>query len=284
MINQSLYADDDKNAVRFSAITKFEDEIRFSGFAAKFVLTGTEIYHIKGRKYSVKHGEYIVGNSGTISSIKIHGDEVVKGLCIDVSEKIIGEVADYTFKNVEGLNDFLLGDQFLVNKYNAQKTNLGYALSEIARRITDGSLDQSLLGMELFYSIAESIITDQSIIFNEFSRLNHRKPETNQHLYLQLLQAKEFMDENLASDLNLELLAGKSFISMYHFIRLFKTTFNLSPYQYILRKRLEWSRKLLSEGHSVQNTATTVGFTDTPTFSKAFKKIYGVSPVTLIPK
>ncbi len=118
-MNESLYQDEQNNAIRISSLKKFEGDLTFSGFAAKFVVAGHESYHIKGRKYLVEKGEYILGNSGTIATMEINSQEDTKGLCVDISERIIAEVADYHFKQSLDIKEFLLSDQFLVNKYLA---------------------------------------------------------------------------------------------------------------------------------------------------------------------
>jgi hypothetical protein len=164
-VNRSLYQDEHNNAIRISSLKEFEAELSFTAFAAKFVVAGHEFYHIKGRKYVVEKGEYILGNSGTMATIQIKSKEDTKGLCVDISEHIISDVTDFHFKQSFDIKEFLLSDQFLVNKYNAKNTNLGYALVEINRLITTGQNGNELLNTELFYSIAESIVMDQQMIY-----------------------------------------------------------------------------------------------------------------------
>jgi AraC family transcriptional regulator len=277
-MNKSLYQDEYKNAIRISNLKKFEGEIPFAGFAAKFVVAGQETYHIRGKKYQVEKGEYILGNSGTMASIEINGKEDTKGLCVDVAKNIIAEVSEFHFIHARDISEFLLSDQFLVNKYNAKNTNLGYALNEISSQISRGTLHNKLLNLELFYSIAESIVTDQQMIYEQYSRLDFKKPETRESLFRKLLQSREYIDEHLTGEINLDLIAREAFISKYHFIRLFKSTFSLSPYQYVLRKKLEIGKAKLKQGASVQDTAYDLGYPDIPSFSKAFKAAFGVTP------
>jgi AraC family transcriptional regulator len=277
-LNNSLYKDDQQNAIRISSLKKFEGDLVFSGLAAKFVVSGQETYHIRGRKYKVEKGEYILGNPGTIASIEINGQEDTKGLCVDVSDKIIAEVAECHYAHAKDICEFLLSDQFLVNKYNVKNTNLGYALGEISRRISRGNYHEDLLNTELFYSIAESIVTDQQMIFEQYSKLDYKKPETKESLFRQLLEAREYMDAHLTGEISLDLIARQAFISKYHFIRLFKSTFSLSPYQYVLRRKLELAKAKLTQGMTVQDTAYALNYPDVPSFSKAFKAAYGITP------
>ena len=56
--------------------------------------------------------------------------------------------------------------------------------------------------------------------------------------YLQLLPAIEYMDDKYITNLSLKEIAEKIFLSPEYFLRLFKKSFNITPHQYILHKRL----------------------------------------------
>lgn len=60
---------------------------------------------------------------------------------------------------------------------------------------------------------------------------------------------------------------------------LFKKNLNVSPQQYLMQFRLSEAAKLLKTTNmSVNEISAEIGYEDPFTFSKAFKKIYGVSP------
>jgi AraC-like DNA-binding protein len=82
-------------------------------------------------------------------------------------------------------------------------------------------------------------------------------------------------------NLSLDKLCAQIGISKYHFIRVFKNVFGISPYHYQKLKRLEHGRFELLNGHSIFDTALRCGFADVPAFSKAFKQAFGQSPGTL---
>jgi len=82
--------------------------------------------------------------------------------------------------------------------------------------------------------------------------------------------------------LSLEQISMQAHISKYHFIRVFKHVFGISPYQYQKRKRLEIARQELMQGRSVFDTALLIGYPDIPSFSKAFKQIFGQAPTVYI--
>lgn len=278
-MNQTIYSDLEKNAIRFSNFKKLETDCPFSGLGVKYVASGEEIYFANDKKYTIKEGEYIIGNEFTKSIVQINHRESVQGLCIDVSSQIISEVAAYHDLNGDELKEFLLSDQFFVNRYNVKNTSLGYTLQEINNKIKSGHfIINDLQQKELFYSLAESIITDQRLIFDHLSKLSFKKNTTNEEVFRALIHAKSCIDEHITENLSLEQISSSAGISKYHFIRVFKHTFGISPYQYQKRKRLELAKMDLISGKDISNTALLYGFPDSQTFSKAFKQIYGLTP------
>lgn len=277
-MNRTVYQDKDKNAIRYSTVDRIDTDIDFNGFGVKYVASGQETYYINGKKYQVKEGDYIIGNDFTNASVHINQSEPVQGLCIDISAGIISEVASFHEVTEKDLSEFLLSEQFFVNRYNVKNTTLGYSLIEINDKIKKGNFVHSLHDEELFYSLAESVIMDQRFVFNQLSKLNFKKHETNQELLRALLKAKEVMDTTLFDAIRLDDLALTSGISKYHFIRLFKSVFGISPYQYIKHRKLDLARMQLLKGSRVVDVAVQFGYPDTPSFSKAFKQLFGLNP------
>jgi AraC-like DNA-binding protein len=281
-MNQTIYQDENKNAIRFSEINKLEAETPFTGLGIKYVASGEETYFANDKKILVKEGEYIIGNDFTSSIVKIDNQKTVQGLCIDISSEIISEVADYYDLNGEDLTEFLLSDQFFVNRYNIKNTTLGYSLVDINESIKTRNHDMQFLQEELFYSLAESIITDQRFIFNHLNKLEFKKQNTNEEVFRLLLKAKELLDLHAIKNLSLDEISSAAGISKYHFIRLFKNVFGLSPYQYQIRRRLENAKLEILKGVSILDTAFAYGYADLASFSKAFKQAFGQSPSQFI--
>jgi AraC-like DNA-binding protein len=281
-MNQTIYQDENKNAIRFSEFNKLEAETPFTGLGIKYVASGEETYFANDKNFSVKEGEYIIGNDFTSSIVKIDHLKPVQGLCIDISSEIISEVADYYDLNGVDLREFLLSDQFFVNRYNIKNTTLGYSLVDINESINTRNHDMQFLQEELFYSLAESIITDQRFIFNHLNKMDFKKVNTNEEVFRLLLNAKELLDLHAMKNLSLEEISAGAGISKYHFIRLFKNVFGISPYQYQIRRRLENAKLEILKGVSILDTAFACGYADLASFSKAFKQAFGQSPSQFI--
>jgi hypothetical protein len=136
-MNQILYTDDACNEIRISEIKKIETEIAFKGIGIKYVASGEETYYAYGKKFMVREGEYIIGNDFTKSIVQINQEKAVEGLCIDISTQIVSDVADYYDLHPANLKEFLLSDQFFVNRYNVKNTSIGYSLSVINKKLAN---------------------------------------------------------------------------------------------------------------------------------------------------
>lgn len=90
----------------------------------------------------------------------------------------------------------------------------------------------------------------------------------------------DFIEKNLEVNLSLELLAEKANYSPFHFHRVFLTVVNERVNEFIQRKRLERiaSILLVDTNTPLKEFAYTYGFNSDNSFSRAFKKNYGVSP------
>ncbi len=106
---------------------------------------------------------------------------------------------------------------------------------------------------------------------------------SNKELFDRLSKAKNAIDEDISRKININALAKEATLSEFHFYRSFKNAFGISPYQYVLNKRLEKSMELLKEGKfMLTEIAYQVGFNDIYSFSKSFKKHFNSCPSQLL--
>jgi AraC family transcriptional regulator len=89
----------------------------------------------------------------------------------------------------------------------------------------------------------------------------------------------EFIEEHLAEDVSLTALAALANLSRYHFARLFKQSFGAPPHRYHMARRMERARCLLQRPElSVTEVGIQIGFRETSSFTRAFRKFTGLAP------
>ncbi len=97
---------------------------------------------------------------------------------------------------------------------------------------------------------------------------------------VRIAKAIDFIESNLNEKLLLEEVAKEAHYSPYHFHRLFKIVTNETLNDYIVRKRIEKAASFLLHKKEITITEVSekVGFTSLSSFSRVFKKFYGLSP------
>ena len=92
-------------------------------------------------------------------------------------------------------------------------------------------------------------------------------------------RAAEMIKESLDSVIRLSDMAGECGLSVSHFTRAFKKSFGMSPYRWLLERRIDCAKALLlSNEFPIADIAVRSGFSDQAAFTRAFRRIVGDSP------
>ena len=122
-------------------------------------------------------------------------------------------------------------------------------------------------------------MTSDPIRYDLLNNINAQKTETKEEILARLLLGKDFIDSCYLHNPDIRSIAKECNMSEFHFYRCFKRVFGITPYQYVLGKRLEHARKLVNETQlRIGAIAQLCSFRDVFSFSKAFKRKYGLSP------
>ncbi len=96
--------------------------------------------------------------------------------------------------------------------------------------------------------------------------------------YEQSRRAIEMMNADGGARVSLIDIASELGLSQWHFSRQFRKTTGLSPYQFLLRSRVDRARRLLERGHAISEVAAITGFTDQSHMHRHFRRILGTTP------
>lgn len=89
----------------------------------------------------------------------------------------------------------------------------------------------------------------------------------------------QYIDENYSKDILLEELAAIAGITPQHLCKLFRREYNMRPFEYITRRRIQQAKKLLLEDKlTIAEIAETVGFHDSSYFCRVFRQYEQMSP------
>jgi len=160
---------------------------------------------------------------------------------------------DLPFQFLEHINDSFLYSRLLE------------LFSKFTRTFITQSNNKTTRGRAIFIEILSLLTQWKS---GDFVYDNVRKVD----------QIINYMTENYTQPLTLEDLSNHCKISPSYLGSIFKSVTGKSPINYLIDIRLNNSKELLLDGHTVSQVALAVGFNDLFYFSKCFKKYEGMSP------
>jgi AraC family transcriptional regulator len=89
----------------------------------------------------------------------------------------------------------------------------------------------------------------------------------------------EFIEEHLAEEISLTALARLADLSLHHFARAFTRSFEMPPHRYHMARRMDRAKNLLQRpALSVTQIGIQIGFRETSSFTKAFRRFTGLTP------
>jgi AraC-like DNA-binding protein/CheY-like chemotaxis protein len=88
-----------------------------------------------------------------------------------------------------------------------------------------------------------------------------------------------YIDENIQEKIDVKILSSMTKYNHLHFIRIFNKYIGLTPYQYILKRKIEKAKELIvEENYSLVDIAVDLCFLSYSNFSKIFKRETNYTP------
>jgi AraC family transcriptional regulator len=116
-------------------------------------------------------------------------------------------------------------------------------------------------------------------LLREYSSMKPSLPSHSVGLTSSLLRRViTYIEEHLAEELSLSELATVAHLSPYHFARLFKASTGLPPHRYVIHRRVERAKVLLSTTRwPFAHIAQAVGFAHESHLAQHFKRVTGLT-------
>lgn len=113
-------------------------------------------------------------------------------------------------------------------------------------------------------------------VMDNFTTRDFQKIYKKDNILIQ--KAKEMIYCDIEHVLKLEDISNELSITKFQFIRMFKASTGMTPYQYFLNSKLIHAKKHLEKNRDLYATVVEYGFVDLSHFNKHFKNYYGLTP------
>lgn len=119
------------------------------------------------------------------------------------------------------------------------------------------------------------------LLLSEYSMnatVPHPQKESIDEIGQRIEQAIRWLTLQYSHPISIENMAQTLGYHRTHLSKIFKQHAGISPMNFLLKIRMERAKLLLNEPLTIEQIASSVGFTDALYFSKQFKKWYGCAP------
>ncbi|MEL7123013.1 MAG: AraC family transcriptional regulator [Bacteroidota bacterium] len=262
--------------------SKFTPLNYISNFSLKYVIQGEEHYIVNKEEKKIGSGQYLVVNnqsdvcrlssSGTSFSIFLGADLLTECYqLLTINDKQLLEYPQAEEKNhVELFDDVIHGQ-------------LDFLLHLQARITSDPDL---IIPIDLYYELGQRLLFNQNEIFKQINQLDRRKFATRKEVYKRVNIARNYLEDTIIEEFDLNRLSRVASLSKFQLIRDFKDAFGISPHRYFILKKLDLALTMIqSKQYSTLNEiALQLNYSCLSSFSRQFKQVYRVSPTAFINK
>lgn len=259
----------------FHLKTKITHDIRLHNhefYEVYFFLGGSVCYSLGSHHYTLQEGDILV-----VKSNELHGpifttaSQTYERIILWINKSLLQELSH----ELDLVSCFTLPESLLIRPNLPEIQHILFLLKElISEQHLTAHTSPDLFGYTIY---SKTLLTHLLIKLNRLA-LSYTEPSTTSQLINNVLS---YLDKHLDEDICLDTLANEFYISKYHLSRQFKATMGITPYQYILKRRLARAKLLVSDGTSLTDACKICGFKDYSSFFRAFKKEYGLPPKTI---
>ena len=154
-------------------------------------------------------------------------------------------------------------------------------LRHIRQAVDAGPVDDAWLEEQLLFLLSRMLRLQRRDLRVE-AVVPSRKPATRRELMRRLSLGVDFMQSRYRDPLMLKDVAAAAHLSPFHFLRVFKTVYRISPSEYLSRKRSAAALRLLQQSDWAMNEiAEHVGFGSRTSMYRHLRTRYGVEPKAL---
>ena len=162
-----------------------------------------------------------------------------------------------------------------LNNYNVDDPTLHSIMDLFYKEVINGGKN----GEPYIESLINLIATHYINNYSNAEDLRNQSLNSSKISDSEIQAVKEYISKNFENQIQIEDLAKLLNYSKFHFLREFKKSTGLTPYQFILDFKLSKAKDLLTDlDNNIAYVTYRLGFSDQSYFTRVFKNRYGVTP------
>lgn len=282
-----------------NVITEAENNIKYLRKKEKLLDSSIKILRRDLFKYILFSKETIEADSKVLTNLSLSEDYIYKMIVFDDIEK---EYITEIIAHIKGINKLIETVVFqheykiyiiiYFKEKDIDKNKIEAEIDKIAKKLV--YIDKNIYifeDIDYIWSLRE-----QSNLITKISKCNESKVAKKYHLKDNTIideleenkastgvraveQAKIYIKENFNRNITLREVSDEVYLSQNYFSELFKKEIGEGFYEYLSKYRIKRAKEmLLNSNMKIYEIANRVGYKDSITFCRVFKKITGTTP------
>ena len=232
------------------------------------LVSGHGNYFVDGQRYQLIPGDIVLIGSRSVHKPELDPTAAYERIIIYVAPEFLQQMS-----SADGnLLSLFSGETGPVLRLKEPRRKAVFALaSALERDLKREAFGREILSradlLQLMVELGRSLQEADATVPHPIVPNNHR-----------ILELMDYLDQNLAEDLDIDQLAQRFFISKYHMMRLFHQETGTTILSYLTQRRLLKARELMNGGMRATEACFACGFRSYSSFTRAYGKHFGTTP------
>lgn len=231
---------------------------------------GESSIHIEGNLYVIHEGDMIILNPDELHVSTINDDCYIEKISLHINASLLYQFGiqravffDDIAKKKKGVGNLIPSDM-------VEKLGMDEELNACLGYARENSVESHVL---LSCKIIEVLAKLSKLIDSSENTMLH--PTSSNSMVNEML---DYLNRHYSEDITLDVLADRFHFSKYYISHLFKDYVGVSPYDYLIMRRLYICNDLIRAKHTIKEACFLVGFHNYSNFYRLYKKHLKITP------
>lgn len=231
---------------------------------------GGSSLHIEGNIYNIEEGDVVVLKPDELHVTIRNDEQYMEKMVLHVKESFLSRFFEEqtVFFDKIALRPKGKGNLILSNV--VKKVGINKMFLKCLEYAKDNSIEKKVLlsckVVEIISLIADMVEKDDKTIIDTATSNN----KVNQMI--------DYINRHYTEDITLDTLAKRFHFSKYYISHLFKDYVGVSPYDYLIVRRLYNCNNLIRSNYTIKEACFTTGFNNYSNFYRLYKKHFKITP------
>lgn len=236
----------------------------------EFYRKGHSSVHIEGNIYNISEGDVLILNPDELHVTIRSDDCYMEKIVLHVNEGLLSQFGVERLVFFEKISKKEKGKGNLITSSAVSDFSIDENIENCLYLAKENSLENRVLlnckTIELLSKLSKLIEKDEGEVVNTYTS-NDR-----------VNKIIDYINRHHTEEITLDSLSKHFHFSKYYISHLFKDYVGISPYDYLIARRLYCCNNLIRSNHTIKEASLMVGFNNYSNFYRLYKKYFKITP------